>query len=125
MFFRRHKHTAPTAASREAALRAAGFEVSGAQVTRRGCTATLDAAGELASAGLLLNGQTAWLTDVGFQKMFITAEGRKYPATSTQLEALHAFTEDVRDVLDGGSFYNQGLGTTFERHAYDRLRGRA
>ncbi len=40
------------------------------------------------------------------------------------LKALHAFSEDLREALGLTSLYNQGLGTTNEKHLYDRVQNR-
>jgi hypothetical protein len=76
---------------------------------------------EVAEVGLLVKGELALLTDMGFQKIFHTASGHKTAALAEHLSALHAFSEDLREVLGLTSLYNQGLGTTNEKHLYDRV----
>jgi len=41
-----------------------------------------------------------------------------------QLQALHAFSEELKSVLGVPSFYNESIGSTCEVTAYDRLKGR-
>ena len=46
------------------------------------------------------------------------------PALASQLQALHAFDEDLREALGLTSLYNVSLGTTADEHLYDRLEDR-
>jgi len=64
------------------------------------------------------------LVDGGYQKFFRTPKGRKVPALAEHLKALHAFQEDLKEALGLVSLYNEGLGTTFDQHMYDRVKGR-
>ena len=64
------------------------------------------------------------LVDEGYQKFFRTPKGRRVPALAEHLTALHDFQEDFREALGLVSLYNQGLGTTFDQHMYDRVEGR-
>ena len=55
---------------------------------------------------------------------FARPPGRTKPALAEELQALHAFEEDLKDGLGMESFYNQSLGTVSTYCHYDRLRGR-
>ena len=68
--------------------------------------------------------EIAQLVDGGFQKFFRAPSGRTKPALAEELQALHAFEEDLKDGLGMESFYNQSLGTVSTYCHYDRLRGR-
>jgi hypothetical protein len=76
------------------------------------------------AVGLSLQGEVAELTDLGFQKIFLTASGKQVPAVAEHLHGLHDFTEDLREALGLTSLYNEGLGTTNEKHLYDRITAR-
>jgi hypothetical protein len=76
------------------------------------------------AVGLSLQGEVAELTDLGFQKIFLTASGKQVPAVAEHLHGLHDFTEDLREALGLISLYNEGLGTTNEKHLYDRITAR-
>lgn len=135
MFFKRAKAKIPSYSELISDLRGKGFETAaqsgGTLVHRNGYAALLkEGAGgtaEIVESGLLVQGELAVLTDMGFQKIFHSASGRKLPALAEHLRGLHDFVEDVREVLGLTSLYNQGLGTTNEKHLYDRvtLRDRA
>lgn len=62
--------------------------------------------------------------DGGFQKFWRVGNARKAPALASQLRALHAFEEDLREALGLESLYNTSLGTTNDLHQYDRVEGR-
>jgi hypothetical protein len=76
------------------------------------------------AAGLALQGEVAELTDLGYQKIFLTAGGKSVPAVAEHLHGLHDFTEDLREAAGLTSLYNEGLGTTNEKHLYDRITAR-
>jgi uncharacterized protein (DUF58 family) len=133
MFFRRPKPKVLTFDDRMQQVRDAGFTVtrdgSGRpKVTRGACAAVIEeAAGGAASlvhAGLAIGDEIGVLTDLGFQKVFETPAGIREAATAPQLRELHDFTEDLREALGLTSYYNEGLGTTNERHLYDRVLNR-
>ncbi len=126
------------------ALRAHGFEVTIAsgtlKVAKHGCAAVLvpsNAVGqELGSAtgtetvvayqerpGAVVKGEIARLTDRGYQK-FLKTSKYELPATAQQLQAIHAFTEELTQVTGGVSLYNEALGTTSDVYQYDRVKGR-
>src|SRR3990172_3465873 len=71
------------------------------------------------------------LRAAGYQKFWLLGpptdepfnEPRR-PALAEQLQALHAFSEELKSVLGVPSFYNESIGSTCEVTAYDRLKGR-
>jgi hypothetical protein len=132
MFFRNEKARKLTFDDRLAGLREFGFTVDGqgskARVSKFGCAATIQDSGSehplVGKAGVVVGDEIGLLVDEGFQKFFHTPKGRRLPALAEQLEALHEFQEDLREGLGLVSLYNQGLGTTFDQHMYDRVKGR-
>jgi len=73
--------------------------------------------------GTLLSGEVARLVDRGYQK-FLKTSHFELPATASQLEAIHQFTEELKQVTGAISLYNESLGTTSNLYQYDRLKGR-
>lgn len=71
-----------------------------------------------------IRGLDCELEDRGYQK-FWYSNGRRFPIRKADLEALHRFEEEVRAVTGLSSLYNESLGTTSARSAYDRLMGRS
>ncbi len=132
MFFKRKQREVPNYASQIDSLKAAGFETrlaAGATIVRRGGFAARlreDSGGvaEIADAGLALGEEIAVLTDLGFQKIFLTPGGKKTPALAEHLKGLHEFVEGIQKTVGLTRFYNDGLGTTNEKHIYDRVEGR-
>jgi len=133
MFFRRERPVAVSFANRLTQLEAAGFTVERiapdlARIHRNSLAADLKSTGEsevhIGEVGLALGKEIAVLTDVGYQKIFVAPSGRKAAAQAEHLKALHAFEEDIRERLDLVSLYNESLGTTNERHLYDRVMNR-
>jgi len=118
-------------------LRAHSFEVApfaggGTLVSKHGAAAVLAAAStssEAASAafavlpGILVGGEVARLIDRGYQK-FLKNSHFEIPATASQLQAIHVFSEDLNRLVGSLSFYNESLGTTSDLYQYDRLKGR-
>ncbi len=130
MFFRRAKPRIRTFEECVDGLEQSGFTVSPGRtrVTRGACAALLrkNAQGgpEIAHVGILIGEEIGAIVDGGNQKFLVTPSQRKLPALATHLEALHAFTEDLREELGLISLYNESLGTVNELHVYDRLKGR-
>jgi len=133
MFFKHEKPVVVDFSAQLDRLRSAGFSVSDgpsdtALVVRNRYAALLrrDANGKAAiqCCGLALQGEVAELTDLGYQKIFLTANGKQVPAVAEHLQGLHDFTEDLRASLGLTSLYNEGLGTTNEKHLYDRITAR-
>jgi len=116
-------------------LRTHGFEAAAASgaaggelVSKYGAGAVLVAGADGAAAyavrpGLLVNGEVARLLDRGYQK-FIKTSQYELPASATQLQAIHTFSEELKELTGQTSLYNEALGTTSDRYEYDRLRGR-
>jgi hypothetical protein len=73
--------------------------------------------------GALAAGQVARLLDRGYQK-FIKTSQFELPATASQLQAIHLFSEELSQLTGGISLYNESLGTTSDLYEYDRLKGR-
>jgi hypothetical protein len=63
------------------------------------------------------------LEDHGYQK-FWYHNGKRFPIRLSDLRTFHRFIEEVRYVLGFTSLYNESLGSTCARSAYDRLDGR-
>jgi hypothetical protein len=115
-------------------LRTHGFEVTpfagvpgGMLVTRQGAGAVL-VAGESGAAvavtpGLMVRGEVGRLLDRGYQK-FIKTSQYEIPASAAQLQAIHTFSEELKQVSGATSLYNESLGTTSDLYEYDRLQGR-
>ncbi|MBI4892334.1 MAG: hypothetical protein HY821_17050 [Acidobacteria bacterium] len=133
MFFKREKEQAVSFSQRMDQLRSAGYTVdsTGSGLTRaaKGNLAALlkeTASGQtaIAEVGLVIQNEVAVLTDIGFQKIFLTPSGKRTAAVADHLKALHAFKEDLAETLGLTSLYNEGLGTTNEKHLYDRVKDR-
>ena len=81
--------------------------------------------------GYVFKGEIGRLWDAGYQKFWLLGpptdepfnEPRR-PALAEQLQALHAFSEELKSALGVPSFYNESIGSTCEVTAYDRLKGR-
>jgi hypothetical protein len=73
--------------------------------------------------GIVVKGEVGRLLDRGYQK-FIKTSQYEIPATAAQLQAIHAFSEELKQVTGAISLYNESLGTTSDVYEYDRLQGR-
>jgi hypothetical protein len=73
--------------------------------------------------GVMVQGEVARLVDRGYQK-FIKSSQYELPATAIQLQAIHAFSEELKQLAGATSLYNESLGTTSDIYLYDRLVGR-
>lgn len=115
-------------------LRAHSFDVSPYTEVAGGFLASKDGVGAVLVAhqdeaamaitpGALVRGQVARLLDRGFQK-FIKTPQFELPATASQLQAIHSFSEELKQLTGAIDLYNQALGTTSDRYQYDRLKGR-
>ncbi len=133
MFFRRERPRVPAFQERLDALKSAGFSVApqsgGARVSRGECAVDLTEASGGGyrideRAGILRGGEIASLVDGGFQKFFRAPSGTRCPAIADQLKALHAFEEDLKEILGETSLYNSSLGTVSTFYQYDRLTDR-
>ena len=124
---------APFTEQQVAKLPGAGFTVSStrgvARVEKYGCGAELrrepDGTYRMTELPtIMLNGQFTVLWDAGYQKFLLTHEEHKYPAHREQLANLRRFNEELRDVLDVPTYYNEALGSTCHFSVYDRVKGR-
>jgi hypothetical protein len=73
--------------------------------------------------GTIVQGEVARLVDRGYQK-FIKSSQYELPATAIELQAIHAFSEELKQLTGATSLYNESLGTTSDVYLYDRLVGR-
>jgi hypothetical protein len=116
-------------------LRAHSFDVApyagvagGMLVSKYGAAAVLVPVKDAPAAfavhpGALVRGEVARLLDRGYQK-FIQTSQFEIPATASQLQAIHLFSEELRLFTGTISLYNESLGTTSDLYHYDRLKGR-
>jgi hypothetical protein len=65
----------------------------------------------------------ARLLDRGYQKFIMTPQF-ELPASASQLQAIHLFSEELKQLTGAISLYNESLGTTSDLYEYDRLKGR-
>jgi len=133
MFFRREKPHNPTFEERISNVKRFKFDTQsvsggGVRVSRDGIAAIVtDVPGKrphIDKAGLIMGNEIGVLVNGGYQMFFIAPSGKRRPALASQLHALHAFDEDLREALGLESLYNEGLGTTSELHLYDRVEDR-
>jgi len=96
-------------------------------VSKYGAAAVLapatDAPAFVERPGALIRGEVARLVDRGYQK-FLAISKFELPATAQQLEAIHRFNEELKQLTGAISLYNESLGTTSDLYHYDRLKGR-
>ena len=132
-----HKSRTPNFDQMLEILRAHDFDVApyaevpgGFLVSKHGAGAVLVAAegkdvpaAIVEGPGALVAGEVALLLDRGYQK-FIKTSKFELPASAIQLQAIHLFSEELRQLTGGTSLYNQSLGTTSDVYEYDRLKGR-
>jgi len=133
MFFRRASPKQWTFDDRIASLSEYKFQAKresggSALVIRDGCGARVEDAGDgqvkVDKAGVLVANEIALLVNRGYQMFLRTPSGKELPALASHLEKLHAFDEDLREGLGITSLYNLSLGTTTDKHLYDRLEER-
>jgi hypothetical protein len=60
---------------------------------------------------VLVRGEVSRLLDRGYQK-FIKTSQYELPASASQLQAIHAFSEELKQLTGAISLYNESLGTT-------------
>jgi hypothetical protein len=114
---------------------AAGFEIVEAGVSpgsigvkKYDCLQYLEMKAEQAWLPLgppyfIIRGLNCELEDCGYQK-FWHHQGTRFPIRKAELQTLHRFDEEVRQILRLRSLYNESLGSTCARTVYDRLEGR-
>ncbi len=98
------------------------------QVRKYGCAAEIASAPDhgvalLRRPGWLLHGEISRLLDRGYQK-FLKTDRSEIPATADHLQALHQFSEELKEAAGAMSLYNESLGTTSDVYRYDRVKGR-
>jgi hypothetical protein len=98
------------------------------RLTKNQCVAEIEAAkdGSLRVAAFpacIVAGEPSVLVDRGYQKFFKTSK-LEVAATAERLEALHAFSEELKEALGYTSLYNEGLGSVSGSYQYDRVAGR-
>ena len=108
-------------------LRASGFETQPQadgriRVSRGRCAALIGDSLHIQQVGRVLGEEIGLLVDGGYQKFWKTPNGQCVPALADQLKELHAFQEDLREILGLESWYNTSLGTVNDLHEYDRLK---
>jgi hypothetical protein len=130
MLFRRKQPSEPTFEDGLGILRQTGFEMvrqpdGRIQVRKHGCAAMISEGRppRIERAAWMIGDRIAQLVDEGYQKFWDSGE-RQIPALASQLQALHAFEEDLRAALGLESLYNTSLGTINDLHHYDRVEGR-
>jgi hypothetical protein len=133
MFFRRVTPREPGFKERLESLRNLGFTVNfmnagHARVSRDGIGAIVeDRPGQrphVNRAGFSIGDEIGLLVNAGYQVFWRTPSGKSVPAQASQLKALHAFEEDLKEGLGLSSLYNESLGTTSDLHLYDRVEHR-
>ena len=124
-----------TRAELQKSFTASGFTVSDAtgapeafEVAKNNCAQVVarSASGEWTPQPppwFMARGLKCELEDHGYQK-FWYHNGKRFPIRLNDLRAFHRFIEEVRYVLGFKSLYNESLGSTCARSAYDRLDGR-
>jgi hypothetical protein len=130
-------HAKPSFDQAIAILRSHSFDVSpyaavarGSLVSKHGAAAVLvpgqskDTPTAFAiHPGVLVRGEVGRLLDRGYQK-FIKTSKYELPATASQLQTIHTFSEELKLLVGDVSLYNESLGTTSDVYLYDRLQGR-
>jgi hypothetical protein len=116
-------------------LRDHGFDLLDAPGTQNrvfmkklNCSAAIEKAPEggvriFAKPGYLIGSEISRLIDKGYQK-FLKTTKTEVPATADHLEALHQFSEELREAVGDVSLYNESLGTVSDRYVYDRVKDR-
>jgi hypothetical protein len=129
MFFNRNRPKKLTFQDYLQRAREAGFQATAqggrTRVQRDGIAAMIeDGPRVVERAGVVIGSEIAVLVDGGFQKFFQTPSGVRHPALAAELKAVHAFEEDLREVLGLVSLYNESLGSVSNVYLYDRVKGR-
>ncbi len=97
-------------------------------VTKNQCTAQIEPGNDghariVAFPARIVSGEPAALIDRGYQKVFKNSKV-EVAATAENLQALHGFSEELKEALGYTSLYNEGLGSVSGRYQYDRVVGR-
>ncbi|HEV3275682.1 MAG TPA: hypothetical protein VG860_02605 [Terriglobia bacterium] len=75
-------------------------------------------------AHFMVSGRPCELEDHGYQKFWLSSDGRRFPIKLQDLRDLQRFDQEVRYQLRLKSLYNESLGSTSARTVYDRVEGR-
>jgi hypothetical protein len=114
----------------------AGFTVTGGsgssgplEVTKYNCVHRVDRDPQglwapVSSAHFIVRGLRCELEDHGYQKFWLTSDGKRFPIKIQDLRDLQRFDQEVRYQLKLKSLYNESLGSTSARTVYDRVEGR-
>jgi len=110
-----------------------GFAVTQAggniyRIAKNQCVAEIEVAKDgnsrvVAFPACVVGGEPAELLDRGYQKFLKTSQ-LEIAATAERLEALHKFSEELKEALGYTSLYNEGLGSVSGSYQYDRVVGR-
>jgi hypothetical protein len=74
---------------------------------------------------MVVHGIECELEDRGYQKFWYSkADDKRFPIRRVDLDVIHRFDEEIRYIVGTTSLYNESLGSTNARTAYDRLDGR-
>jgi len=73
--------------------------------------------------GYLVGGEISKLINKGYQQHLKTTK-TEIAATADHLNALHSFSEELKEALGLPSLYNESLGTVSESYHYDRVKDR-
>ena len=76
-----------------------------------------------AKPGVQIGSEISRLVDKGYQK-FLKTTKTEVPATADHLQAIHQFSEELREATGATSIYNQSIGTVSDRYTYDRVENR-
>jgi len=98
------------------------------RVTKNQCVAEIEVAKDgntrvVNFPSCLIAGEPAEFVDRGYQKFFVTSK-LEVAATAERLEALHLFSEELKEAMGYTSLYNESLGTVSGSYQYDRVKGR-
>jgi hypothetical protein len=128
------KQTRPTYEQALGWLRDHGFDLLEAPGTtnrvflkKLNCSAAIEKDGDgvkiFAYPGYVIGGEISKLVNRGYQQ-FLKTTKTEVAATADKLQALHAFSEEMKEALGLPSLYNESLGTVAEGYMYDRIQGR-
>ena len=73
--------------------------------------------------GVLVGGEVGRLLDRGYQK-FIKTSKFEIPASADQLQSIHLFSEELKQLTGSISLYNESLGSVSNLYLYDRVEDR-
>jgi len=95
------------------------------ELSKNQCVAAVERAsdGSARLAGFpacIVAGEPAILVDRGYQKFFKSGK-MEIAATAERLQALHSFSEELKEALGYTSLYNEGLGSVSGSYQYDRV----